>query len=64
MEEETEEEREKMETKRRNYKLVVERAGRKRGQDTVEDQVRGRGVRGGDGGVRRGEFERVEKGML
>jgi len=28
-----------METKRRNYKLVVERAGRKRGQDTVEDQL-------------------------
>ena len=42
MEEEREEERERQELKRRNYQLVVERAGlRRRGSnDSVEDQVR------------------------
>ena len=41
MEEEREEERERQELKRRNYQLVVERAGlRRRGSnDSVEDQV-------------------------
>ena len=40
MEEEREEERERQELKRRNYQLVVERAGRRRGSnDRVEDQV-------------------------
>ena len=42
MEEEREEERERQEMKRRNYQLVVERAGlRRRGSnDSVEDQVK------------------------
>ena len=42
MEGEREEERERQELKRRNYQLVVERAGlRRRGSnDSVEDQVR------------------------
>ena len=40
VEEEREEERERQELKRRNYQLVVERAGRRRGSnDSVEDQV-------------------------
>ena len=40
MEEEREEERERQEMKRRNYQLMVERAGRRRGSnDSVEDQV-------------------------
>ena len=47
VEEEREEERERQEMKRRNYQLVVERAGKRRrgSTDSVEDQVRtvGRG---------------------
>ena len=41
MEEEREEERERQEMKRRNYQLVVERAGKRRrgSTDSVEDQV-------------------------